>query len=153
MATATTSSTLTLSSSIHLHQEPKLSLISSFTFKPNPKNKTFLLQSECFIKKSCFVKNSSFLVSAFAAEAELAEDDVEEEEGGGVATVAPPSPTKLKKGKAALPLKSDRITDGFARAPKTVSVLRNVVCLLQNECNSDWSGSLIEILDYDSISR
>nr|GEX68004.1 50S ribosomal protein L1, chloroplastic [Tanacetum cinerariifolium] len=40
---------------------------------------------------------------------ELAEDDVEEEEGGGVATVAPPSPTKLKKGKAALPLKSDRV--------------------------------------------
>ncbi|GJV02365.1 50S ribosomal protein L1, chloroplastic [Tanacetum coccineum] len=108
MATATTSSTLTLSSSIHLHQEPKSSLISSFTFKPNPKNKTFLLQSECFVKKSCFVKNSSFLVSAYAAEAELAEDDVEEDGGGGVATVSPPSPTKPKKGKAALPLKSDR---------------------------------------------
>ncbi|GKB81307.1 hypothetical protein Tco_0948202 [Tanacetum coccineum] len=27
----------------------------------------------------------------------------------GVATVAPPSPTKPKKGKAALPLKSDRV--------------------------------------------
>ncbi|PWA81764.1 ribosomal protein L1p/L10e family [Artemisia annua] len=110
MATATTSSTLTLSSSIHLHQEPKSSLISSFTFKPYPKSKTFLLQSECFNKKSCFVKNSSFLVSAYAAEAELAEDDVDEEGvgGGGVATVTPPSPTKPKKGKAALPLKSDR---------------------------------------------
>ncbi|KVI08429.1 Ribosomal protein L1 [Cynara cardunculus var. scolymus] len=116
-SSASTSATLTLSS-IHLTQEPKSSLISSFTFKPNSKTKTLVLQSqsECIrptILKSGFVgyassKNSPFLVSAVSAEAELDEDVDEEVEGGGVATAAPPSSTKPKKGKAALPLKRDR---------------------------------------------
>nr|XP_043633314.1 50S ribosomal protein L1, chloroplastic [Erigeron canadensis] len=106
---SSTSATLTLSS-IHLHQEPKSSLISSLTFKQNPpKQNLFHLQShqlECFLRPKS--KISPFLVSAYAAEADLAEDVDEDVSGGGVATVAPPSPSKPKKGKAALPLKSDR---------------------------------------------
>ncbi|XP_076895138.1 large ribosomal subunit protein uL1c-like [Bidens hawaiensis] len=110
---ASTSATLTLSS-IHLPQEPKSSLISSFTFKPNPKIKLLALQSECTTLKSGFLtfnssKNSPFLVSAVAAEAELGEEDVDEDAAAGsVATAAPPVATKPKKGKAALPLKRDR---------------------------------------------
>lgn len=116
-SSASTSATLTLSS-IHLPQEPKSSLISSFSFKPNPKTKTLVLhsQSECIRPtnlKSSFgsftsSKNSPFLVSAVAAEADLGEVD-EDVEGGSVATAPPPSPSKPKKGKAALPLKSDRV--------------------------------------------
>ncbi|KAI3518838.1 hypothetical protein L1887_07677 [Cichorium endivia] len=116
-SSASTSATLTLSS-IHLPQEPKSSLISSFSFKPNPKTKTLVLQSqsECIRPtnlKSSFAnftssKNSPFLVSAVAAEADLGEVVDEDVEGGGVATAAPPSPSKPKKGKAALPLKRDR---------------------------------------------
>ncbi|XP_076912915.1 large ribosomal subunit protein uL1c-like [Bidens hawaiensis] len=115
---STSATTLTLSS-IHLPQEPKSSLISSFSFKPNPKIKFLFLQSqlECTrpttFKSGVFNynnnKDSSFLVSAVAAEAELDEEDVEEDVGGGaVATAAPPVVTKPKKGKAALPLKRDR---------------------------------------------
>ncbi|KAK9062352.1 hypothetical protein SSX86_019538 [Deinandra increscens subsp. villosa] len=115
-SSASTSATLTLSS-IHLPQEPKSSLISSFAFKPNPKTKFLALQSqsECIRPtnfKSGFgsYKNSPFLVSAVAAEAELGEDVDEDVAGGGggVATAAPPVSAKPKKGKAALPLKSDR---------------------------------------------
>ncbi|KNA05869.1 hypothetical protein SOVF_186350 [Spinacia oleracea] len=52
-------------------------------------------------------KSVSFRVlAAVAAEAEVADMEEEEGESGGVATL--PSPTKPKKGKAALPLKSDR---------------------------------------------
>lgn len=117
-SSTSTSATLTLSS-IHLPQEPKSSLISSFTFKPNPitKTKTLFLQSqsECIIRPTSnfvnfgYSKNSQFVVSAFAAEAEVGEDVDENGGNGGVATMAPPSPTKPKKGKAALPLKSDRV--------------------------------------------
>ncbi|KAJ9565091.1 hypothetical protein OSB04_001057 [Centaurea solstitialis] len=116
---ASTSATLTLSSSIHLlHQEPKSSLISSFTFKPNSKKttKTLVLQSECIRFKSPFSssssskKNSPFLASAVSS---AVDEDVDEEvvDGGGdTVAVAPPIPstTKPKKGKAALPLKRDR---------------------------------------------
>ncbi|KAK3019436.1 hypothetical protein RJ639_004507 [Escallonia herrerae] len=55
-------------------------------------------------------RNDPFVVSALAAEAEVAED-VEQEEGGLVdaaAGVASLPPKKPKKGKAALPLKRDR---------------------------------------------
>ncbi|KAK1410879.1 hypothetical protein QVD17_37421 [Tagetes erecta] len=116
-SSASTSTTLTLSS-IHLHQEPKSTLISSFTFKPTPKTKFLILQSQSQSTRpthfnSSFapfgsLKKSPFLVSAVAAEAELAEDDVDEANGGGVATAATVVTTKPKKGKAALPLKSDR---------------------------------------------
>ncbi|KAI7758226.1 hypothetical protein M8C21_018748 [Ambrosia artemisiifolia] len=101
---SSTSATLTLSS-IHLHQDPKSSLISSLSF--NPKPKFLVLQSQSTNFNSGFLKKSNFVVSAVAAEAEL-DEDVDEEVAGGVATVAAPVPTKPKKGKAALPLKSDR---------------------------------------------
>ncbi|KAM0038384.1 putative ribosomal protein L1 [Helianthus debilis subsp. tardiflorus] len=114
-SSASTSATLTLSS-LHL-QEPKSSLISSFTFKPNPKTKFLVLQShsECIRPTIFKPKKSPFLVSAVAAEAEVGEDVDEDVSGGGggVATVAPPVATKPKKGKAALPLKRDRGFDGF----------------------------------------
>ncbi|PKI62954.1 hypothetical protein CRG98_016593, partial [Punica granatum] len=61
-----------------------------------------LYSQECYGVRSR--SGASLVVAAVAAEAEVAEEGVEEE-GGAVSTVAPPKP---KKGKAALPLKRDR---------------------------------------------
>ncbi|XP_021739312.1 50S ribosomal protein L1, chloroplastic-like [Chenopodium quinoa] len=48
------------------------------------------------------------VVAAVAAEAVVADSSEEDGEGGGVATLPQPLPSKPKKGKAALPLKRDR---------------------------------------------
>ncbi|CAH1419927.1 unnamed protein product [Lactuca virosa] len=155
-SSASTSATLTLSS-IHLPQEPKSSLISSFSFKPNPKTKTLVLQSqsECIRPtnlKSGFgsftsSKNSPFLVSAVAAEADLGEID-EDVEGGSVATAPPPSPSKPKKGKAALPLKSDRTrSKRFLEIQKLREVkkeydLKTAVSLLKQMASTKFTESV-----------
>nr|GEW82478.1 50S ribosomal protein L1, chloroplastic [Tanacetum cinerariifolium] len=106
-------------------------LLKGVSSRSKKEQKSFTSFDDCLSQGSLAneaYQNSSFLVSAYAAEAELAEDDVEEEEGGGVATVAPPSPTKPKKGKAALPLKSDRVN-----LPKGTGQVVRVAVLTQGE--------------------
>lgn len=106
MASTATPSTLTLSSLLSQELNP-----NSLLFKPKPllftPHKSFSLHPLILQYKER--KNGPVVVAAMAAEAEV-EDAVEEEgeEGGeGAVAVAIP-PSKPKKGKAALLLKSDR---------------------------------------------
>lgn len=70
-----------------------------------------LYSPECFGVRSR--NGTSRVVAAVSTEAEVAEQEVEEgKETGGVSTLAPPKP---KKGKAALPLKRDRVRAHLSR--------------------------------------
>lgn len=116
MATASSSSALILS-----HRKPITLLTpedSCFTYKPKPllfsSFKNLSVHSNGG-RKSCnwleFPRSNSsnLVVSAALAEAELEDEEAEAEGEGGVATAAAPvTPSKPKKGKAALLLKRDR---------------------------------------------
>lgn len=104
MASTATPSTLTLSSIFSQELNP-----NSLIFKSKPllftSHKSFSLHPLSLQYKER--KNGPLVVAAMAAEAEV-EDAVEQEgEEGAVAVLIPPS--KPKKGKAALPLKRDRV--------------------------------------------
>lgn len=107
MASTATPSTLTLSSLFSQELNP-----NSLIFKSKPllftSHKSFSLHPLILQYKER--KNGPLVVAAMAAEAEVAEDveqEGEESGEGAVAVVIPPS--KPKKGKAALPLKRDRV--------------------------------------------
>lgn len=107
MASTATPSTLTLSSIFSQELNP-----NSLIFKSKPllftSHKSFSLHTLSLQYKER--KNGPLVVAAMAAEAEVEEDVEQEGEEGGegaVAVLIPPS--KPKKGKAALPLKRDRV--------------------------------------------
>ena len=110
-ATATSTSSLMLTYASSSPLPPQDFIAHSLYFKPKPLFRTFSLYPLVLQARERRPSSDGpydVVVAALAAEAEVAEA-VEEVEGGeGVAVSAAPPP-KPKKGKAALPLKRDRV--------------------------------------------
>lgn len=120
MASPAAPSTLTLTPP-HLQDLRRTSAASStLSFRKPKENALFFAPIQTFslypLTLQCGrVSANSLVVSALASETEVAEEDQDLEDGGGGGGggVAVAVATKPKKGKAALPLKSDRVWKYF----------------------------------------